>query len=73
MDRFAEATLDPSPLAIKFGHMSIYAATVDRTIKHVVCYVARGSDKGSYLKCVDCGLIGHTMEKCFRLINLCLA
>jgi hypothetical protein len=43
--------------------MAIAAETVDRSVEHIICYVTRGNDKGTYPKCVACGLPGHTIDK----------
>jgi hypothetical protein len=47
--------------------------TVDRVMEHVVCYVDRKTNNGSYPKCVACGLPGHSIDQCHPLINFCLA
>jgi hypothetical protein len=73
MATFSHTALDLNNMEVDVGHISAGAATVNLTIEHVVCYIARGSDKGSYPKYTACGLPGHTMEKCFPLIILCIA
>jgi hypothetical protein len=72
-DHFTEETSENGPSEIDFGAMTIAEETVDRSVEHIVCYVARGNEKGSYPKCVACGLPGHTIDKCFPLVNFCIA
>jgi hypothetical protein len=70
---FPEAASNSSPSEIYFGAMTIAEETVDRYVEHIICYVARGSEKGSYPKCVACGFPGHTIDKCFPLVFFCIA
>jgi hypothetical protein len=49
---FEDLQLDPTPDSICFGHTNIDIGTVDRAIQHIVCYVDRGSQKGSLRSCV---------------------
>jgi hypothetical protein len=63
---FPEAASNTGPSEIEFGAMTIAEETVDRYVEHIICYVARGSEKGSYPKCVACVLPGHTIDNFFR-------
>jgi hypothetical protein len=43
---FPEAASNTGPSEIDFGAMNIAKETVDRSVEHIICYVARGSEKG---------------------------
>jgi hypothetical protein len=59
--------------AFHIGSTALDMATVYRALEHVVCYVDRKTNIGTYPKCVAGGLPGHSIDQCHPLINLCLA
>jgi hypothetical protein len=62
----------PSPDFI-LGHTHVPSDKIENAIAHMVCYINRGSSKSNYPKCEACGMAGHTAEKCYPLINFCIA
>jgi hypothetical protein len=65
---FTDMHIDEASPPLSFSSKTIDATTVEMTIKHIVCYVAGGAQKGTYPKCSTCGLPGHKIEQCHPLI-----
>jgi hypothetical protein len=61
------------PQDLLLGHTKIDSAKLENAIVHMVCYIDRGGTKSTYPKCDTCGLARNSAEKCFPLINLCIA
>jgi hypothetical protein len=73
-DDFTDLSLSDSPLPyLIIGHTHIDAEKIDNAIAHLVCYVDSGARKSNYTKCEACGLSGHSIDKCFPLINFAIA
>jgi hypothetical protein len=58
---------------LAIGHTRIDAKNINNAIAHMVCYVDRGERKSTYPKCEACGLLGHSIDKCFSLTNFAIA
>jgi hypothetical protein len=71
---FSDFYLQGQDSSILLDAMHVDVETLDRTIEHVVFDVdCKQKSDTNYPKCLGCGLPGHSMEKCYPLINHCIA